>query len=113
MECIFCRIIAGQAPATILYKDEAATAFEDIHPIAPVHVLVVPNQHIASLDQVRTQDEALLGHLFSVARDVAAQKGLAQDGYRLIVNNGRDAGQAVFHLHVHLLGGRRMRFTVG
>lgn len=111
MECIFCQIIQGKAPARIVYQDDLATAFEDIHPIAPVHVLVVPNQHVASVNDVEAADEAVLGHLFSAAKKVAEIKGLTQRGYRLIVNNGPEAGQAVFHLHIHVLGGKRMRFS--
>jgi histidine triad (HIT) family protein len=112
-ECIFCRIIAGQAPAKILYQDEQAIAFRDIHPVAPTHILVIPNRHIVSVNQLTEQDEALVGHLFSIARQLARQEGLEQTGYRLIVNTGPNAGQAVFHLHLHLIGGQRMRFPMG
>jgi len=112
-DCIFCRIIAGQAPAEILYADERAVAFRDIHPVAPAHILIVPVQHIASVDDLEPGDEALVGHLFSIARLLARQQGIAEGGYRLIVNTGRDAGQAVFHLHLHLIGGQRMRFPMG
>ena len=112
-DCIFCRIIAGQAPAEILYADERAVAFRDIHPVAPAHILIVPVQHIASVDDLEPADEALVGHLFSIARLLARQQGIAEGGYRLIVNTGRDAGQAVFHLHLHLIGGQRMRFPMG
>jgi histidine triad (HIT) family protein len=113
MNCIFCRIIAGEAPGEILYADEQATAFRDIHPVGPTHILIVPNQHIASVDDLLPEDEPLVGHLFTVARQLAAQEGLQEGGYRLIVNNGRNAGQAVFHLHLHLIGGQRMRFPMG
>ena len=112
-DCIFCRIIASQAPAEIVYADEQATAFRDIHPVAPTHILIVPNQHIASVNDLTPGDEALIGHLFSLARQIARQEGVDQSGYRLIVNTGRDAGQAVFHLHLHLIGGQRMRFPMG
>jgi histidine triad (HIT) family protein len=110
MECIFCKIIAGQAPATILYQDDQVTAFRDIHPVAPTHILIVPNRHIDSTNDVTLHDEAVLGHLFNVARLLARQEGVHGSGYRLVINNGSDAGQAVYHLHMHLLGGRRMRF---
>jgi histidine triad (HIT) family protein len=113
LSCIFCKIVLGQAPAQMLYQDEQATAFRDIHPVAPSHVLVVPNRHISSVNDVSAADEALLGHLFSVARLVAAQEGIAETGYRLIVNTGPHSGQAVFHIHMHVIGGQRMRFPMG
>ncbi len=108
--CIFCQIIAGEAPANILYADEQVTAFDDIHPITPVHILIVPNDHIDGLDGADETCEPLLGHMLRVARDLAVEHGLAQNGYRLVINTGADAGQSVFHLHVHLIGGRRMPF---
>lgn len=111
--CIFCRIIAGQAPATILYQDDLSTAFCDIHPVAPIHILVVPNKHLASVNDLTVEDEPLIGHLITVARQVAHQQGIDQSGYRLIINTGPDAGQLVFHLHLHLIGGQRMRFSMG
>lgn len=104
-ECIFCRIVAGQAPADIIYRDERAIAFHDRSPRAPVHVLVVPVEHIASLNELTPESESLAGHLLLVARRVAEQEKIAQSGYRLIVNTGRGAGQVVFHLHLHILGG--------
>lgn len=112
-ECIFCKIIAGKSPAEIVYQDKQATAFRDIHPVAPTHILVVPNRHIASVDDMSAEDETLVGHLFSVARQIALEEGVDQNGYRLIINNGPHAGQAVFHLHLHLIGGQRMRFPMG
>lgn len=111
--CIFCRIIAGEAPADILYADERATAFRDIHPVAPVHILIVPNHHIASVNDLQPEDEPWIGHLFTVARQLAREQGIHETGYRLILNTGRNAGQAVFHLHLHLIGGQRMRFPMG
>ena len=111
--CIFCKIVAGQAPATILYQDEVATAFRDIHPVAPTHVLVVPNRHIPSVNDLVPGDEALVGYLVTIAGQVARQEGIDQTGYRLILNTGPDSGQAVFHLHLHVIGGRRMRFPMG
>lgn len=111
--CTFCKIIARQAPAEIMYQDELVTAFRDIHPVAPTHLLIVPNRHLASVNQVEQGDEALLGRLFIIARQLAAQEGVEQTGYRLIVNTGSHAGQAVFHLHMHLIGGQRMRFPMG
>jgi len=112
-ECIFCRIIAGEAPGEIVYSDEQATAFRDIHPVAPTHILVVPNKHIASLNALAPEDEPLVGHLFTVARQLAKEQGIDGSGYRLIVNTGPNSGQAVFHLHLHLIGGQRMRFPMG
>jgi histidine triad (HIT) family protein len=112
-DCVFCRIIAREAPGEIVYADESATAFRDIHPVGPVHILIVPNQHIASVNDLTPEDEPLVGHLFSVARQLAREHGIDGSGYRLIVNTGRDSGQAVFHLHLHLIGGQRMRFPMG
>jgi len=110
--CIFCKITAGQAPAAILYEDELAVAFHDIHPVTPTHVLVVPRRHITSVNDLTPADEGLVGHLVYVAGQVARQEGIDQSGYRLIFNTGPDAGQAVFHLHLHLIGGRRMGFSI-
>jgi histidine triad (HIT) family protein len=112
-DCIFCKIVSGKATGRILYQDERVSAFDDIHPLAPVHILVVPNQHIASVNDLSEADEALVGHLFTVARKLAQQAGIDQTGYRLVVNTGPNAGQAVFHLHLHLMGGMRMRFPMG
>lgn len=111
-ECIFCQIISGKSPAKILYQDDQVTAFRDIHPAAPIHILVVPNKHISSVNEMTQEDEALIGKLFSAARDLAAQEGIEHSGYRLVVNTGPNAGQAVFHLHLHLLGGMKMRFSL-
>ncbi len=112
-DCIFCKIVSGNAPAQVLFRDAQVTAFRDIHPVAPTHVLIVPNQHISSVNEVTASDEPLLGHLFTVARQVAEQENLTAEGYRLIVNTGRNAGQVVFHLHLHLIGGQRMRHPMG
>lgn len=111
--CIFCQIVAGQAPSQMLYQDEQVSAFRDIHPLAPTHVLVVPNEHIASVNDLKPEHETLLGHFFSVARQIAHEQGIDQSGYRLVVNTGPNSGQVVFHLHLHLLGGQRMRFPMG
>ncbi len=113
IDCIFCKIIAGKAPGQLLYQDELVSAFRDHHPVAPVHVLVVPNRHIASVNDLTPEDEAVIGHLFTVARQLARQEGIDQSGYRLVVNTGRHGGQGVFHLHLHLLGGRQMHTLVG
>jgi histidine triad (HIT) family protein len=108
MPTIFSKIIAGQAQATIVYQDDRVTAFKDIHPVAPVHILIVPNKEIPTVDDVTSEDEQMLGHMFVVAREVARQMGVAESGYRLVVNCRTDAGQDVYHLHMHLLGGRKL-----
>jgi histidine triad (HIT) family protein len=112
-DCLFCRILAKELASTIVYEDEQAVAFEDINPQAPTHILVVPRQHIASLNDATPEDETMLGHLHLVAAKVARQRGIAASGYRTVLNNGRGAGQSVFHLHLHLLGGRGMRWPPG
>ncbi len=106
--CIFCRIIRGELVADIVYKDDIATAFWDASPKAPVHILIVPNQHIQSVNEISQVDEAVFGHLFSVARHIAQMQNIHQSGYRLVTNVGVDGGQSIFHLHLHLLGGRRL-----
>ena len=111
--CIFCKIISGEARAEIVYQDEKATAFRDIHPVAKTHILIVPNRHIESVGTFTPEDEPLIGHLFSVARKLAEQEGISTSGYRLITNTGPNGGQTVFHLHVHLIGGQRMRYPMG
>ncbi len=112
-DCVFCRIIAGSARGEILYRDDQAVVFRDIRPAAPVHLLVVPIKHITSLNELEAEDEALVGHLFRVACKVAQQEEINRSGYRCIINTGPDSGQAVFHLHVHVLGGRRMHGLTG
>jgi histidine triad (HIT) family protein len=103
---LFERIVSGELPATILHRDERVTAFRDIHPRAPTHILIVPNKPIPTANDVQEADEAVLGHMFIVARDLARREGIAESGYRLIVNCNHDGGQEVYHLHIHLLGGR-------
>ena len=112
-QCIFCNIVSGQAPATIVYKNEAITAFLDIHPVAPTHILIVPNKHIESVNELQPEDEHLMGQLFTVAKMLAEREGIHVDGYRLIVNTGPHGGQVVYHLHMHLMGGQRMRHPIG
>ncbi len=112
-DCIFCQIIAGTVQSEMLYQDERVSAFRDIRPVAPVHILIVPNKHIASVNDVEEADEAVLGHLLLTAKRLAAQEGIATTGYRLIINTGPHAGQVVFHLHLHLIGGQRMRYPMG
>jgi histidine triad (HIT) family protein len=108
-DCIFCKIIKGEIPSTNVYQDEHATAFRDINPAAPTHILIVPNKHIESVNFIIPDDEALIGKLFAVAKQLAEKEGISENGYRLVVNTGAEAGQTVFHLHMHLLGGRPMR----
>jgi len=105
-ETIFSKIVRREIPADIVYQDERVTAFRDINPQAPTHILIVPNKPIPTVNDVTPEDEALLGHMFVVAAEVARQEGVAERGYRLLVNCGKDAGQVVFHLHMHLFGGR-------
>ena len=111
--CTFCKIISGRSPGQILYKDEQVTAFRDIHPAAPTHVLIVPNKHIATMNDLSTKDESLVGHMFIVAGILARDEGIAKSGYRLIINNGSHGGQAIYHLHLHLIGGQPMRYPMG
>lgn len=106
MTTIFSKIIAGEIPADIVYRDELVTAFRDIAPQAPVHILIVPNKEIATVNDATAEDEQMLGRLFTVAARLAGEMGIDESGYRLMVNCNRDGGQEVFHLHMHLLGGR-------
>ena len=111
--CIFCKIASGEIQATIVYKDEQVTAFRDIHPAGPTHVLIIPNRHIASINEVAPEDEALLGHLFIAARKVAEIDNIQENGYRVIVNTGEHGGQTVQHLHMHVIGGQAMKHPMG
>ena len=111
--CLFCKIVEGQIPAKIVYQDADVVAFEDINPQAPQHVLFVPRRHIASIADVTEEDGALLAALFTVATKLAHKLGLDERGYRIVTNVGPDAGQAVFHLHFHLLGGRKFTWPPG
>lgn len=112
-DCIFCRVIAGEIPAELVHQDDHSVVIRDINPQAPTHLLVIPREHIESLDDASQKDEALLGHLLRVAARVANAAGLAEGGYRTVINNGAGAGQSVFHLHVHVLGGRAMNWPPG
>ena len=111
--CLFCRMIAGEAPADLLHQDDVCVVIRDIHPQAPSHVLVVPREHIESLNEASHRDETLLGHLLRVGARIANDEGHAEDGYRTVINTGAGAGQSVFHLHVHVLGGRSMSWPPG
>jgi histidine triad (HIT) family protein len=112
MDCIFCKIVAGTIPSKQVYEDELTYAFSDIDPKAPVHILIVPKKHISSLAETSMEDTGLLGHLHQVAADIAREKHLT-DGYRTVINTGLEGGQTVFHLHIHLLGGRPMHWPPG
>lgn len=111
-DCIFCRIVRREAPARIIYQDDEVTAFHDVNPQAPVHVLIVPNRHIIGVAQATPEDTPLLGKLLLVARQLAEDLKIT-NGYRLVVNSGPLSGQSVFHLHLHLLGGRPFRWPPG
>lgn len=112
-DCLFCKIIDGEISADIVHESENALAFRDINPKAPTHVLIIPRRHINTINDIEPGDEALVGSLFSVARTIASDEGLADDGYRVVMNCNEAAGQSVFHIHLHLLGGRRMNWPPG
>jgi histidine triad (HIT) family protein len=112
-DCLFCKIVAGDIPSSKVYEDEDLFAFDDITPQAPTHVLIVPRKHIDSLDNADASDKELLGTLMLAAADIAREKGFAADGYRVVINTNAAGGQTVFHLHVHLLGGRQFIFPPG
>ena len=111
--CVFCRIVTNQTSANILYRDQQVTAFRDLHPVGPTHLLIVPNKHIDSLNDLQDDDEALMGYMFAVARKLAAKEGVDHSGYRLVLNTRADGGQTIFHLHLHLIGGRPMHWPPG
>ncbi|RUS48496.1 histidine triad nucleotide-binding protein [Cohnella sp. AR92] len=108
MDCIFCKIIEGSIPSSKVYEDEYVYAFKDIQPQAPVHLLVIPKKHIPSMNEAEPEDAELLGRVLLAAKKVAQDAGLAENGYRLINNIGRDSGQVVFHIHFHVLGGEKL-----
>ena len=110
-DCIFCKIVAGEIPATLVKRTDRLVAFRDVSPQAPVHVLVIPTEHLASLEDV--QDGRLLGEMLMLARDIAREEKIAEDGYRVVLNTNKNGGQTVFHLHLHLLGGRRLTWPPG
>ena len=112
-ECPFCGIVNGRIPSKLVYQDDRVVAFQDISPQAPQHILVVPATHITSLNEMKAKDEQLLGHMVVIAVDIARRDGFADSGYRLAINTGRQGGQAVPHLHLHLLGGRQLSSDLG
>jgi histidine triad (HIT) family protein len=113
MDCVFCRIVAGEIPADIVCQDKELIAFRDIHPQAPTHILIIPKSHIASLTESTTKQQALMGRLILLAKDLAEKEGISAGGYRLSVSCGADGGQLVPHLHFHLLGGRKLDDMLG
>ncbi|MBU2591186.1 MAG: histidine triad nucleotide-binding protein [Nitrospinota bacterium] len=112
-DCIFCKIVSGEIPAKKLYEDDKAIAFEDLNPKAPVHILIIPKKHLATSLEAKEEDKGLMGHLFLTANKLAQEKGIDRSGFRLVVNCNEDAGQSVFHLHFHLMGGRFMAWPPG
>jgi histidine triad (HIT) family protein len=112
-DCLFCKIAAGKIPATIVHQDDHVVAFEDINPQAPQHLVIIPRQHIATVNDLEPGHEELVGKLASTAKELAAQRGFDDTGYRLVMNCNEAGGQSVFHIHLHVLGGRRMRWPPG
>ena len=113
MDCIFCKVASGEMDAKKVFEDEDLVAFEDIRPQAPVHILIIPRRHIETLNDLTDEDAELVGRLVLAAKHIAAERGVAESGYRLVLNCNRDSGQEVFHIHLHLLGGRKMTWPPG
>ena len=112
-DCLFCKIVAGEIPSEQVYADDLVIAFHDISPQAPTHILIIPRKHISDMNEASAEDQALLGHMMLCAREIAGEAGLAESGYRLALNTGPDARQSVFHIHLHILGGRRLSGQMG
>lgn len=112
-DCIFCKIAAGTIPATVVYQNDEVLAFRDLNPQAPTHILVIPKKHIATTNDITAADAALIGHMLLAAKQVAKDEGIADSGYRTVMNCNRGAGQTVFHIHLHVLGGRPMGWPPG
>ena len=113
MDCIFCKIVAGEIPADTIYQDERVIAFRDINPVAPTHLLIIPKKHIPSLTHLSEADSSLIGDMVNAANQLAKREGIAESGYRLVINCGEQGGQLVPHLHMHLLGGRQLSAALG
>ena len=111
--CLFCKIVNKEIPAAFIFEDDQIVAFSDINPKAPTHILIIPKEHFSSLNDIPEENKELLGHILLRARQIAQNIGLEEKGYRIVLNTGKDAGQAVFHLHFHLFGGRRMNWPPG
>lgn len=112
-DCLFCKIAANEIPSKLVYEDEKAVAFEDINPEAPTHILVIPRKHISTIMDIAEDDHELIGHLYSVVRKIAKKLDLDEKGFRTVFNCGKDGGQTVFHVHIHILGGRLMTWPPG
>jgi histidine triad (HIT) family protein len=113
MTCLFCKIIAGEIPAQLIYQDEHVIAFADINPQAPVHKLIVPRAHIATLNDLNLENNAVVGHMTQAAKQLAQELNISDEGYRTVMNCNKGAGQTVFHIHMHLLGGRQLTWPPG
>jgi histidine triad (HIT) family protein len=112
-DCLFCKILAREIPADVVYDSDTVFAFRDINPQASTHVVIIPKQHIATINDIKVDDQAIVGSLFTAASEIAKQEGLSDRGYRVVMNCNEDAGQTVFHIHLHLLGGRKMGWPPG
>jgi len=112
-DCIFCKIVAGQIPSDIVYRDDRVIAFKDINPATEIHLLIIPKEHIAYLTDLKEQQASLIGHMILVANKLARQNGIDEKGFRVVINVGDAGGQVVKHLHIHLLGGKRLKQTIG
>ncbi len=111
--CIFCKIINKEVPSKVVYEDERVLAFDDINPKAPIHILLISKEHFGTLNEIPEEKKDILSHLLLKARQIAQEKGIAENGYRIVLNTERDSGQEVFHIHFHLLGGRQMKWPPG
>ena len=112
-DCVFCQIVAGKVPSEIIYRDEEVIAFRDIEPMAPTHLIIIPKRHIPSLTHLSEAELPLIGHMVNIANQLAKREGISEDGYRLVMNCGEEGGQLVPHLHMHLLGGRKLTDALG
>lgn len=112
-DCIFCKIVAGEIPAKVVFEDDQVLAFEDLNPQAPTHVLVIPKQHIATLNELTMETAPVVGHMAHVAAQIARDRGFAENGYRTVMNCNKDGGQTVYHIHMHVLGGRALSWPPG
>lgn len=113
MDCLFCRIIKGEIKGEVVHEDGICVGIRDINPQAPVHILIIPKKHIPSLNELTEEEKDIIGHLFFVAKELARKEGISERGYRTVINCNREAGQSIFHLHLHLLGGRLMGWPPG
>lgn len=112
-DCLFCKIVQKKIPSESVYEDEKILAFKDINPVAPVHILIIPKKHLSSVNDIMKEDEAVVGRIFAVAKELAHQFGIAESGYRVVTNTGTDGGQVIGHLHFHLIGGKALSSALG